>query len=423
MSELKPYFETELGKLYHGDCRQILKEFPGNYFDTVVTDPPYELGFMGRKWDSSGIAFQVEVWNEVLRVSKPGAMILAFGGTRTFHRLACAIEDAGWEIRDCMMWLYGSGFPKSYDISKGIDKLKAAPRKTIKIPANKVRNPKSIKSGHGIKGGDRPWMQRAIEAGYHEKDNNNPITPEAKLWNGWGTALKPAWEPIIVAMKPLEGTFTQNALKWGVGGLNIDGCRIPFRNEEDYNSAIFGKQTDIRGNKYCINRPSDGHVYAENVEPNSLGRWPTNVILDEKAAKMLDEQSGLSVSSGGKGNKAKGMFLGEHVVSGQNAGGLGDKGGASRFFYVAKASRFERGEFNDHPTVKPLKLIKYLCKLTMTPTKGIVLDPFIGSGTTALACEQLGRKWIGIDSDLRSCEIAKRRIKIETQQLKLFRRL
>jgi DNA modification methylase len=194
----------EINKIYNMDCLEGMKLIDDNSIDSIVTDPPYELGFMGKKWDSTGIAYNVDLWKECLRVLKPGGHLLAFGGTRTYHRMTCAIEDAGFEIRDCIQWLYGSGFPKSHDISKAIDKKLRAEREKVRIPASKVRNPKSINGGHGIEGGDRPWMRAALEKGFHEMDGNIPATPEAQQWDGWGTALKPANEPIVLARKPLS---------------------------------------------------------------------------------------------------------------------------------------------------------------------------------------------------------------------------
>ena len=345
---------------------------------------------------------------------------MVFGGTRTFHRLTCVIEDAGWEIRDCMMWLYGSGFPKSHDISKAIDKAKGV--EFSSRPA----------SGVGfMKPDSEDWHVTK-----NQLKRKGETTDLARQWDGYGTALKPAWEPIIVAMKPLDGTFAQNAEKWGVGGLWIDGGRIEVDGSEDRsrdNSKC--KTTDkFFGGKQRINQPI----------PISQGRWPANVILDEEAGVMLDEQVGELKSGGGnKKSQDPGMWAGKKP---QDWVCNSNSGGASRFFYCAKASRSERNaglegmeakrtdsEYrpgddgtqgiqsrlhgattkgqNNHPTVKPLKLMEYLCKLTKTPTGGVVLDPFGGSGTTALACINTGRKYILIEKDPHYCEIARARVK------------
>ncbi len=381
--------------LYNADCKEIaqmvLKE---NSIDTIITDPPYGLEFMGKGWDK-GVP-GVEFWKEFLAVTKPGGMLLAFGGTRTYHRLACAIEDAGWEIRDCMMWLYGSGFPKSHDISKGIDKALGAEREKVRTPIS----PRST-AGKGTSNeiDERPWLTKARELGYNESDGKDPVTDAAKAFNGWGTALKPAWEPIIVAMKPLDGTFAQNAEKWGVAGINVDGSRIA---------------TDGRPHRTKIGDLASTGIYGAGLNGSkatgetSQGRWPANLLLDEESGALLDEQSGIQ---------------------------------ASRFFYCSKASKSERNaglenlpakftptmgngigarehdpnnveayQKNFHPTVKPLKLMEYLCTLTKTPTGGIVLDPFMGSGTTGLAAKNTGRSFIGCELSAEYFKIAEARI-------------
>lgn len=361
--------------LYEGDCVEVMRGLPDHSVDSVVTDPPYELGFMGKKWDSTGIAYNVAMWREVLRVLKPGGHLLSFGGTRTYHRMACAIEDAGFEIRDQLQWLYGSGFPKSLDIGKAIDKAAGAERTKIRIPACNVRNPKSINGGHGISGGDRPWMQEALERGYHEADSAEAVTPEARQWNGWGTALKPAHEPICMARKPLsESTVAANVLKWGTGGLNVDGCLIAPREEAD--KAGFGHYSRNTSKPGALaGKVQNDNERREFTPTARAGRFPANILLDEEAAAMLDEQSG----------------------------------GASRFFYIAKASKSERGTGNTHPTVKPVKLMRYLARL-ITPPGGTVLDPFAGSGTTLLAAEQEGFDSIGIEMNPEYCEIIRKRM-------------
>ena len=388
--------------LYEGDCLEVMRELPDNSVDAIVTDPPYGLsrepdieevlrhwlagddynhrggGFMGKTWDSfvPGPA----VWREVFRVVKPGGHILCFAGTRTVDLMGISLRLGGFEIRDCLQWLYGSGFPKSLDVSKAIDKTLGAERDKVRVPADKVRNPKSIRSGHGVDGGDRPWMQRAMELGYHEKDGNKPVTEAARKWHGWGTALKPAVEPIILARKPLsEATVADNVLKWGTGGLNVDGCLIAPREEAD--KAGFGHYSRNTSKPGALaGRVQNDNERREFTPTARAGRFPANILLDEEAAAMLDEQTG-----------------------------FGDSGGASRFFYVAKASKSERGENNLHPTVKPLKLMRYLVRL-ITPPGGTVLDPFAGSGTTLLAAEREGFDSVGIEMNPEYCEIIRRRM-------------
>lgn len=364
---------------------------------------------MGKSWDSTGIAYNVNMWKECLRVLKPGGYLLAFGGTRTYHRMACAIEDAGFEIRDQMQWLYGSGFPKSLDISKAIDKKFGAEREIIST--------KTTKSG-----GMAHIMKTNVEQEYRPSDyyfekgnvinETLPATQEAKTYFGWGTALKPANEPICMARKPLsEKTVADNVLKWGTGGINIDECRI--------------ETTDnLNGGAYSGGQRSDGD-WKENsgfrndnltgTYKQPTGRFPANLILDEDAANMLDEQSG-TVSYG---NKSGGYnYSGnEYEVEGfvksckpKAPSNYGDSGGASRFFYCAKAAKKEKGNGNNHPTVKPLKLMEYLVKL-VTPPNGICLDPFAGSGTTALAALNLEKRFIGIEMDTTYCGIIVSRIR------------
>jgi len=384
---------------------------------------------------------------EALRVAKPGATLMAFGGTRTYHRLACAIEDAGWEIRDTIAWMYGSGFPKSTDISKQLDKKAGAKRKIT-----------GYKSTHINRQNTENWKKSAQEMkhGAFKTETSNisgggltpiaePATPEAKLWNGWKShGLKPAFEPIILAMKPNDGTFANNALKHGVAGLNIDGGRV-------------GTDNNLNGGAYSNNRKtSTNKIYGEyqRIEDDfqqPQGRFPANVILDEEAGKMLDEQSGVLKSGDLLPGHKRGDGTGNSFMGG---GGIikgkygGDKGGASRFFYCAKASKSERNmgkmfywkdgkeitkelydklekenenlaeekkhktaKGNIHPTVKSLSLMRYLCNLTKTPTGGIILDPFAGSGSTLIAAIQTGRDFIGIEKEEEYIKIAEARIK------------
>ena len=407
-----------INQVLHGNSLEVLKTLEDNSVDSIVTDPPYELGFMGKKWDSTGIAYNVELWKECLRVLKPGGHLLAFGGTRTYHRMVCAIEDAGFEIRDCIQWLYGSGFPKSRDISKVIDKREGYWRGKA---GKKLTENSSMVSGN-----------------YERSPKGEPVTTLAKQWDGWGTCLKPANEPIVLARKPLsEKTIAENVMKWGTGGLNIDGCRIPT--EDIITNHSRGAQSAKSKGIYGDSVAQDTH----QTRGQKLGRFPANVILDEEAGRMLDEQSG-SISYG---NKPGGYSYSDRQYTVQGfvknckpkaPSNYGDSGGASRFFYCAKASKKERNmgledvepttvddgrnkpidnpflrgktpRQNTHPTVKPVKLMEYLITL-ITPPNGIVLDPFFGSGTTGIAAVNLGFNYIGIELDEQYVEIARRRI-------------
>jgi DNA modification methylase len=376
----------ELNRIYNIDCLEGLKLLDDNSVDSIVTDPPYELGFMGKSWDSTGIAYNVEVWQECLRVLKPGGHLLAFGGTRTYHRMACAVEDVGFEIRDQIMWIYGSGFPKSMNIGKTFDKKEYKLNATTETLFN---NPN----------GKRDLTKRS-DYGYKFQ----PLSDNAKKWNGWGTALKPAHEPIVVARKPLsEKTIVDNVLKWGTGGINIDGCRIPT--DDNLNGGAYAKQGTPRNDGWGMQRGGAG----EYVQPT--GRFPANVILDEEAGKMLDEQSGILKSGGGNKANKKPLARKSQVIPTKDIGEIWEQnsGGASRFFYCAKASKKERGEGNNHPTVKPISLIKYLITL-VTPPNGTSLDPFEGSGTHAKVCKELGFNYLGFEIESAYCEISDRRV-------------
>lgn len=440
-------------RLIYADSLEIMRKMRDNSVDTVITDPPYALQFMQKHWDYE--LPSVEVFLEILRVSKPGATLLCFGGTRTFHRLACNIEDAGWHIRDTLMWMYGQGFPKSHNVANSIDKRHGASDR-----------------GHRIARANRYHPDGTREPDGESLPAYKSRTPYSGGWDGYGTALKPAWEPILLCMKPLEGTFAENALKWGVAGLNIDAGRIGFQSDADkeaaksFNSLRKGKPV------YDVEKGwNQNKVIGDEYVPKA-GRWPANVLLEhhpecklvgcekiEKGKKdrssfnnpsenkcmaganlghksmhygeetiekwechpecpirLLDEQTINQRASRPRGGKTvhrtfkNCMFkVGkETIVNGEQ---FNDKGGASRFFYCSKASTKERGKYNTHPTVKPLKLMEYLCKLTRTPTGGLVLDPFVGSGTTILACLNTGRKCIGIDNDKDTVHIAYKRIK------------
>ena len=351
--------------LHLGDCRDVLATMGDATVDAIVCDPPYELGFMGKTWDASGIAYDVTVWAQCLRVLKPGGHLIAFGGSRTYHRLAVAIEDAGFEIRDQIQWIYGSGFPKSLDVSKAMDKQAGAVRDVVgrlKGTAQHGYANDGIKTSGGKYGG--------------EYDDTAPSTDLAKQGHGWGTALKPAHEPAVLARKPLRGTVADTVAQWGTGALNIEGTRIA-----------------------------------------DAGRWPSNVILDEDAAQVLDGQSGHSASKQSQRGaveifKKENGWVGDSTLRGHS-----DSGGASRFFYVAKASKAEREagldgdgtRANHHPTVKPLALMRYLVRM-VTPPGGVVLDPFMGSGSTGCAAVREGFDFVGIDLTPEYVAIAQKRI-------------
>ena len=366
--------------LYHGDCIAVMRELPDASVDAVVTDPPYELGFMGKGWDASGIAYHPEVWTNALRVLKPGGHLLASGGTRTWHRLAVAIEDAGFEVRDSIAWMYGSGFPKSLDVSKAIDKAAGAER------------PREMKFG-AIAPGANNYGGGATGGAWVMAQTNDAQTPAAQQWQGWGTALKPAFEPVVVARKPLIGTVAQNVERYGTGALNIDACRIGTE------VRTFGGVEPERNTSQSI-----GAFAGDRAEVTVTGRWPANVILDESQAAELDKQSGVTKDSGIGFKNAERSTYDAAGRSGplvtQEFAGYGGEGGASRFFYTAKADSSERPRVDGvaHPTVKPLDLMRYLVRL-VTPPGGIVLEPFAGSGTTLEACIVEGFACIGIERE------------------------
>jgi len=498
------YPDDFINRIICGDCLEVMKGMPDNCIDTIITDPPYGIKFMGKKWDYK--VPSIEVWQECLRVLKPGGTALIFAGSRTQHRMAVNVEDAGFILKDVieklyepdtqafykklnndlrkeflklmggneMFWLYGSGFPKATDISQTLDKdgcRKQLEKKLGRKPTKEEfkRKWESFRKfqdykkdiSHVERGDSNIDIQKYKASGSPFKSNLEkhlnidkfPATLEAKLWDGWKShGLKPAYEPILVAMKPNEGSYANNAMKWGVAGLNIDGGRIGYESDNDFNkSARFGHSKKI----------STGHIFNENppmhAEPNSQGRFPANVILDEEAGVMLDKQSGIKNSHGGgtQNPHSRNNWFGK---SDNRIIPKGDTGGASRFFYCAKASKAERNrgcdelgekiqktlignspmcpdcgltyngtndhskcsgqiinklrkpQKNNHPTVKPLALMKYLCTLTKTPTGGIVLDPFCGSGTTLMACKETERDYIGIDNIPEYCEMARGRV-------------
>ena len=379
-----------LDKIICGDCLEVMASMPESSIDSIVTDPPYGLSFMGKDWDHGvpGEAF----WREALRVAKPGAHLLAFGGTRTHHRLMCAIEDAGWEIRDCLGWLYGSGFPKSLDVSKAIDKQAGVERGIVGVA--------------GKSGSNRNCMAGDFTGG--EYLESRPATPEAVRWQGWGTALKPAWEPIVLARKPLIGTVARNVLEHGTGALNIDGCRVPFVSAED-EAESKGKNQHERYANPGSNRDSYSGSMPPRTNYNPPGRFPANLIHDgsDEVEDVFPMTKSGNLAPGHKKSPGTGNSWtnSEGVIQKQYGN---DSGSASRFFYCAKASSSERGEGNNHPTVKPQALMQYLCRL-VTPPGGVVLDPFAGSGSTLLAALKEGFCFIGIEKEKKYCEIARSR--------------
>ena len=404
--------------LHTGDCREVLATLEDNSLDSIVCDPPYELGFMGKSWDNSGIAYDVTVWAQCLRVLKPGGHLIAFGGSRTYHRLAVAIEDAGFEIRDQIQWIYGSGFPKSLDVSKAMDRQAGAVRDVV---GTRDTYTGADKNNNTFMASDR------------HMDVTAPSTDLAKQWHGWGTALKPAHEPAVLARKPLRGTVADTVAQWGTGALNIEGTRVAT--DENLNGGSYGKTSRNEDQYFNGKKPGGAGDF---VQP--AGRWPSNVILDEEAAQVLDGQSGRSVSKNTPRNNAK---IEDLFLTGKKptvTHGHSDSGGASRFFYVAKASKAEREagldgvelapikgrdenqdkrnvkhklsnqpRANQHPTVKPIALMRYLVRM-VTPPGGVVLDPFMGSGSTGCAAMLENMRFVGIDLTPEYVDIAERRI-------------
>jgi len=508
--------------IIHGNNIEVLKTFPDNHFSAIVTDPPYGLGkepdaaemlkawlehgylevkgggFMGKSWDA--FVPQPLFWKEAFRVLKPGGHVLSFFGTRTYDWGVMAMRLSGFEIRDCCYWHYGSGFPKSHNISKAMDKMAGAEREVTGTGT-------AGKGFNKVKGFGKNTTKS--DEYTSEWDVTAPATNEAKQWSGWGSALKPASEPIVMARKPLEKglSIAENILKWGTGGLNIDASRIRF-NSDSEKSAVFGRGTNIIGGNYVGATHSDGRT---NVPPDDNGRFPANIILthnpackcvglkkvkgsscspddvgkgtvntlnngilgkgkggiitsaytdengeeivedwecvDDCPVRIMDEQSGISKSSDTKRNR---NTLGSFGMPNDETPEYNDKGGASRFFYVAKASVSERNwglegfdekemgknqssldggkmltgsgnersnsRQNHHPTIKPVKLMQYLIRM-ITPPGGICLDPFSGSGTTGIACKLEGFEFLGIEMDEEYCKIAESRIENWTDDL------
>lgn len=387
-------------ELAHGDCIEVMRTMPDNSVDAIVTDPPYELGFMGKGWDKSGVANSVEMWREALRVLKPGGHLLAFSGSRTYHRMAVAIEDAGFEVRDQIMWLYGSGFPKSLDVSKAIDgKLTTGRSDSIALrEVNETRpGEPTIRSqsqnGHAgfVGSGDvGPSVKR-----------DTPATEAARQWQGWGTALKPAHEPIVVARKPLVGTVAENVLAHGTGAINVDGCRVEGQKAGGSGNLAAWREMEGRDD-----------LPAAPAFDTTQGRWPANVIHDgsDEVLEAFPQAPGQMAKASTINTQRAGQNTYGVMARGSNGQEpRGDAGSAARFFYCAKASKADRGTENNHPTVKPTELMRYLCRL-VTPPGGVVLDPFMGSGSTGKAAVLEGFRFIGIDMTAEYVAIARGRI-------------
>lgn len=433
---MKTYLDGRV-TLHGGDNRDVLRTFPDASIDSIVTDPPYALvsivkrfgkagaaaakpegmggaynrlggGFMGKAWDTGEVAFAVEFWAECLRVLKPGGHVVAFSHTRTYHRMAVAIEDAGFEIRDQIGWTYGSGFPKSHDVSKSIDKAKGAKRQKIPVGAPVKRMiPGADQAVAGWEKNNGRTYQPGVEI---------PATPEAQQWEGWGTALKPAWEPICLARKPLIGSVAQNVLEHGTGAINIDGCRVEASAgdiNEPTNGSMLGRISDDTWN----NSKMRGTKFVARS-----GRFPANLIHDGS-----DEVVALFPSEAGAFAPVKGTEPTANGFSGAVAfGGMinriagshhhGDSGSAARFFYTPKADADDRIG-SDHPTVKPVDLMQYLVRL-VTPKGGTVLDPFAGTGTTGEAAWREGMNAILIERDEAYLEDIARRMDLATKPSK-----
>ena len=484
--------------IYWINCFVGLRKLEENSIDSIVTDPPYNLKFMGKKWDDKGTPKEFQKWNEkwakqAYKVLKPGGYMIVFSGTKTYHRMVSGVEDAGFEIKDMIEWMYGTGFPKSYNISKGFDKQAGAEREVIgtyTAPDGKKRW-----GGVGFHGGVGEYTQ--TDRG--QTPVTKPSTDKAKKWEGWGTALKPAHEPILLAQKPREGTYCENIDKWGVGGINIEATRVDLNGEKltfehtektSRSSGIQGNTSDARAgetwennkgrfpaNLLLTHHPDCDYNGKKKVKGShdTTGVWGTNkngstfqgygtqgqkhegyadkngmeTVSDWDChpscpVRRMNKQSGVSGASYREGDRAskqdgivpwnKGRESGRSV---KNAG-YTDKGGAARYFnqfhfvdedffkYTAKASKSERtcdgNVDNDHPTVKPIELMKWLVRL-VTPPEGLVVDPFCGSGTTCISAYEEGFDYIGMDNDKHSVEIARERMKYhknEPSQLKLF---
>ena len=396
-----------------GNSKERLKELEAESHHSCVCDPPYHYsgGFMNIEWDRGGIAFDVEFWQEVKRILKPGSHLVAFSGNKTFHRAMVAIEEAGFELRDTLMWVYGGAFPKSHDVSKAIDKLKGEDREVV--------GTKQI--GNSSRSEGKDWNQ---QSGFSngEVDITAPSSEEAKKWEGWGTALKPGYEPICLARKPLsEDTIAENVLKHSTGAINIGDCRIGTNENVSCTGTGFS-EGKFMGNQGRGESTMDG----EEWEMPNEGRWPSNLFLEERASHLLDNQSGTLHSRGNVNQSTSGGGSGNTVNPGPKHKSdhhkrklLQKDGGASRFFYCPKAHQGERNigcENNDHPTVKPIELMAYLVRLT-TPPGGKVIDPFGGSGSTGIASILEQKDFTLIEKSEKHANLAEKRIKYAKENI------
>lgn len=420
-------------QVIHADSREALREMADESIDACVTDPPYALvsivkrfggasaappaegvyrraaaGFMSKTWDTGETAFDPAFWVEVLRVLKPGAHLIAFGGTRTYHRLVCAIEDAGFEIRDQLAWLFGSGFPKSHDVSKSIDRAAGAARPDGDLRTNgrgkwnlKIDNHGPGQTGVGHADGSKKVYRDTL-----------PASEDSAKWQGWGTALKPAHEPIVLARKPLIGTVAANVLEHGTGALNIDASRIEIEealpNYRSHGSGNVGSGGIYEGG-YAGTPTVIENEHAQSVRHNAAGRWPANVIHDgseEVLVHFPETESGALPAETLRG-QTNDIYGKRNGIPGK-ADIAANSGSAARFFYTAKADASDRLE-SKHPTVKPVDLMAYLIRL-VTPPGGVVLDPFAGSGTTGMACMREGFECILIEREAEYVADIKRRV-------------
>ena len=418
-------------RLHNGDCLNILKMMIEDevFVDSIVTDPPYELGFMGRSWDSTGIAFQKETWELCFKVLKPGGHLLAFSGSRTYHRMAVAIEDAGFEIRDQVMWLYGSGFPKSMNVGKALDKKLGNERESF---GTKLKKAGDMRGGNYVKGGDYKSIEIEITKGNTE-------------WEGWGTALKPAHEPLVLARKPLsEKSVVDNVLKHRTGGINIDECRVEgndakypdtnpdFRDQgrqSKENIGIdklsFGQTENVKRKKVVRKSRDENGVWtndnsgmkaegSEYADADPRGRFPSNVMHDGSGSikELFEDKSKYfycAKTSKAERNQGLDNFIKKNkVFNGQSPNASKDMKGVEQKFTTKPSA-------NIHPTVKPIKLMKYLCRL-ITPKGGTVLDPFMGSGSTGMAAKEENFEFVGIEKEEEYFNIATARIEsVETK--------
>jgi|SRR6516162_4566373 site-specific DNA-methyltransferase (adenine-specific) len=383
-----------------GDAWHFLKDTPDNRYDAVVTDPPYELGFMGKDWDRRGIAFDAMFWAEVLRVLKPGGHLTAFGASRNYHRMACAIEDAGFEVRDSLMWIFGTGFPKSHDISKGIDKAAGAVQEVVGTRPNAVPSYRNSAKGDGTKTNDGRDAANWDE--YKARSTKNitiASTAAAREWQGFGTSLKPAFEPIVLARKPLsEKTVAANVLRWGTGAINVDGCRVGIREKPKVTNP---KRTS---NTYGAIESPGGKLLPDS-------RWPANICHDgsDEVVGMFPMTGPSNVRRSENEDIAQSTWaLGRTGITPR---GVSDNGGsAARFFYSAKADSNDRIA-SKHPTVKPIDLMRWLIRL-VTPPNGLILDPFAGTGTTAIAALYEGMRCVLVENEKEYQDDIKRRMKL-----------